>query len=231
MDKTSIYFLCTGNSCRSQMAEGFAKQYLGNAYEVYSAGIEPRGIHPLAIKVMNEKGIDISGQTSDVVSVKLLNKADIVITLCKDAMERCPISLPRSSHFHWPLDDPAKAQGTEEHILNTFRRVRDEIETTIQKFITGNSGVVMNSNDSKFDQLLLKEDFGEQIQFLRESKGLSITGLANRSGLSEDYLIKTEKNLTEPSRFFIHHLANAFQIEYDDLINSLYTNKSSNIQK
>lgn len=231
MDKTSIYFLCTGNSCRSQMAEGFAKHYLGNTHEIHSAGIEPRGIHPLAIKVMNEKGIDISGQTSDVVSVKLLNKADIVITLCKDAMERCPISLPRSSHFHWPLDDPAKEQGTEEYILNTFRRVRDEIEITIQKFVTGNSGVVLNSNDSKFDQLLLKEDFGEQIQFLRESKGLSITGLANRSGLSEDYLIKTEKNLTKPSRFFIHHLANAFQMEYDDLINSLYTDKSSNIPK
>lgn len=84
MDKTSIYFLCTGNSCRSQMAEGFAKKYLGNNYEVLSAGIEARGIHPLAIKVMNEKGIDISDQTSDVVNVKSLNKADIVITLWKD---------------------------------------------------------------------------------------------------------------------------------------------------
>jgi len=229
MDKTSIYFLCTGNSCRSQMAEGFAKKYLGNNYEVLSAGIEARGIHPLAIKVMNEKGIDISDQTSDVVNVKSLNKADIVITLCKDAMERCPISLPRSSHYHWPFDDPAKVQGTEDHIIRNFRKVRDEIESTIQKFITGNSGVIFNSKANKYDHLILKEDFGEQIKHLRESKGLNITGLAIRSGLSEDYLIKTEKNLTNPSRFFMHHLANAFQMDFDELINHLYTNNSSKV--
>lgn len=229
MDKTSIYFLCTGNSCRSQMAEGFAKKYLGNNYEIFSAGIEARGIHPLAIKVMNEKGIDISGQTSDVMNVKLLNKADVVITLCKDTMERCPISLPRSSHFHWPFDDPAKTQGTEDHILRNFRRVRDEIESTIQEFISGNSGVVFNFKDSEYDYLIPKEDFGEQIKYLRESKGLNVTGLAIRSGLSEDYIIKTEKNLTNPSRFFMHHLANAFQMDFDDLINHLYTDNSSKV--
>lgn len=212
------------------MAEGFARKYLGGNYEIYSAGIEPRGIHPLAIKVMNEKGIDISNQTSDVVGVKLLTKADIVITLCKDAMERCPISLPRSSHYHWPLDDPAKTQGTEEQILVNFRRVRDEIETTIQKFIQGNPGFVYDPKHSKYEELIQREDFGEQIQHLRESKGLSITGLAIKSGLSEDYLMKTEKNLTNPSRFFNHHLANALQMDFEDLINSLYIDKSSNLQ-
>ena len=79
-------------------------------YEIFSAGIEPRGINPWAVKVMKEKGIDISNQTSDVVSTKLLNQVDVVITLCKDAKERCPVILPRASHYHWAFDDPAKAR-------------------------------------------------------------------------------------------------------------------------
>jgi arsenate reductase (thioredoxin) len=87
-EKQMIYFLCTGNSCRSQMAEGFAKKYLGDSFEILSAGIEPRGLNPWAIEVMKEKGIDISSQTSDIVNTKLLNRADYVITVCKDAKER-----------------------------------------------------------------------------------------------------------------------------------------------
>lgn len=107
--------------------------------------------------------------------------------------------------------------------------MRDEIESTFQKFITGNSGVIFNSKDNKYDHLILKEDFGEQIKHLRESKGLNITGLAIRSGLSEDKLIKTEKNLTIPSRFFMHHLANALQMDFDELINHLYTDINSKV--
>ncbi|WP_246096992.1 helix-turn-helix domain-containing protein [Psychrobacillus soli] len=89
--------------------------------------------------------------------------------------------------------------------------------------------MVFNSKDNKYDHLILQEDFGEQIKHLRESKGLNITGLAIRSGLSEDYLTKTEKNLTNPSRFFMHHLANAFQMDFDELINHLYTDNSSKV--
>ena len=95
-DKQMIYFLCTGNSCRSQMAEGFAKKYLGDTFEVLSAGIDPKGINPWAVKVINvKKDIDITSQTSDIVSTKLLNKADYVITLCKDARERCPVGITK----------------------------------------------------------------------------------------------------------------------------------------
>jgi arsenate reductase len=133
-DKKIIYFLCTGNSCRSQMAEGFAKKYLGDRFEVYSAGIEAHGLNPNAVKAMVEKGIDISGQTSDVIDPELLNRANYVITLCGDANEKCPITPPHVKREHWGLDDPAKATGTEEEKWAVFRRVRDEIEDRIQRF-------------------------------------------------------------------------------------------------
>ncbi|MDN4594151.1 arsenate reductase (thioredoxin) [Polycladomyces subterraneus] len=133
-DKQIIYFLCTGNSCRSQMAEGFAKKYLGDRFEVYSAGIEAHGLNPNAVKVMAEKGIDISGQTSDVIDPELLNRADYVITLCGDANDKCPMTPPRVKREHWGFDDPAKATGTEEEKWAVFRRVRDEIEARIQRF-------------------------------------------------------------------------------------------------
>jgi arsenate reductase len=133
-DKKIIYFLCTGNSCRSQMAEGFAKKYLGDRFEVYSAGIEAHGLNPNAVKAMAEKGIDISGQTSDVIDPELLNRADYVITLCGDANEKCPVTPPHVKREHWGFDDPAKATGTEEEKWAVFRRVRDEIEARIQRF-------------------------------------------------------------------------------------------------
>ena len=213
MSKKSIYFLCTGNSCRSQMAEGFAKKYLGETYEILSAGIEPLGIHPFAIKVMKEKGIDISDQTSDVVTTKLLNEADFVITLCKDAKERCPVILPRASHYHWAFDDPAKTRGTEEEVFEEFRRVRDEIEATIKKFIQGDTGVAIELNkNSKFNQLKQKDDFGKHIREIREGKALSIKDFAEQLQISEDYLSNTEKNMTEPSKFFIHRLASVLKL-------------------
>lgn len=134
MPKKILYFLCTGNSCRSQMAEGFAKKYLGDRFAVYSAGIEAHGLNPMAVKVMAEKGIDISGQTSDVIDPELLAKADYVIMLCGDANDRCPATPPHVKREHWGFDDPAKATGTEEERLAVFRRVRDEIEARIKRF-------------------------------------------------------------------------------------------------
>lgn len=132
--KKIICFLCTGNSCRSQMAEGFGKKYLGERFDVYSAGLEAHGLNPKAVKVMAEKGIDISNQTSDPIDPELLQKADYVITLCGDAHERCPVTPLYVKRDHWGFDDPAKAQGTEEEVWEVFRRVRDQIEARIKRF-------------------------------------------------------------------------------------------------
>lgn len=220
--KQTIYFLCVGNSCRSQMAEGFAKKYIGDTFDIYSAGIEPLGINPWAVKVMLEKGIDISNQTSDLVSTKLLNQADYVITLCKDARERCPIVLPRSSHYHWAFDDPATPKGSEKEILQAFRHVRDEIDKTIQQFIQGHNEGTGNLEDNEYRHLLLKQDFGETIRRIRESRGYTLKGLAAKLQISEDYLSKTEISMTKPSKFFTYHLASACHIPYIRLIDYLY---------
>lgn len=134
VNKKIIYFLCTGNSCRSQMAEGFGKKYLGDRYDVYSAGIEAHGLNPNAIKAMTERNIDISSQTSDLIDPEILNKADYVITLCGDANDKCPFTPPHVERIHWALDDPAQATGTEEEKWAFFQRVRDEIEERIQHF-------------------------------------------------------------------------------------------------
>jgi len=133
-NKKSIYFLCTGNSCRSQMAEGWAKKYLNNEWEVRSAGIEAHGLNPNAVKVMKEVGIDISTQTSDVIDPKILNHADLVVTLCGHAADHCPVTPPQVKRVHWGFDDPAKAEGSDEEKWAFFQRVRDEIGERIQKF-------------------------------------------------------------------------------------------------
>lgn len=133
-NKKIIYFLCTGNSCRSQMAEGFGKKYLGDTYDVYSAGIEAHGLNPNAVKAMAEKKIDISNQTSDIIDPELLNKADFVVTLCGDANDKCPMTPPHVKRDHWGFDDPAKATGTEKEKWAFFQRVRDEIEDRIKRF-------------------------------------------------------------------------------------------------
>lgn len=134
MTKQTIYFLCTGNSCRSQMAEGWAKKYLSDNWNVFSAGIEAHGLNPNAIKAMNEVGIDISEQTSDFIDLEILNHADLVVTLCGDAADKCPIAPPQVKREHWGFDDPAKATGTEEEKWAVFQRVRDEIEIRINQF-------------------------------------------------------------------------------------------------
>ncbi|SCA86448.1 Protein ArsC [Bacillus glycinifermentans] len=133
-EKKTIYFLCTGNSCRSQMAEGFGKKYLGDVYNVYSAGIEAHGLNPNAVRAMKEVGIDISNQTSDMIDPQILNKADFVVTLCGDANDKCPMTPPHVKRDHWGFDDPAKATGTEEEKWAVFQRVRDQIEERIKRF-------------------------------------------------------------------------------------------------
>ncbi len=134
-----IGFICTGNSARSQMAEGFGRHYakkLGKDVEVYSAGSNPsRYIHPLAIKVMAEKRIDISNNRSKSLNEIPLNELDYVITLCGDAAENCPV-VPGANTQHWGLPDPAKAEGTEEEKLQVFRHIRDEIEERVKRLIS-----------------------------------------------------------------------------------------------
>jgi arsenate reductase len=134
MDKKTLYFLCTGNSCRSQMVEGWAKLYLSEDWNVYSAGIEAHGLNPKAVQAMSEVGIDISGQTSDIIDSNLLNRADLVVTLCGDAADKCPITPPKVKREHWGFDDPAKAQGTEEEKWAVFQNVRDQVGARIKQF-------------------------------------------------------------------------------------------------
>lgn len=134
MNKKTIYFLCTGNSCRSQMAEGWAKKYLGDDWNVHSAGIEAHGLNPNAVKAMEEAGIDISAQISDIIDPTLLHEADFVVTLCGDAADKCPATPPQVRREHWGFDDPAKAQGTEEEKWAVFQRVRDQIGERIERF-------------------------------------------------------------------------------------------------
>lgn len=137
--KKKVLFLCTGNSCRSQMAEGFARAFAGDRWEVYSAGLEPAGVNPRAIQVMREVGIDISGQTSDPIDKALLSEVDLIVTLCGDAAERCPVTPPNIRRLHWPIEDPARATGSEEEIMAKFRQVRDDIRRRIVSLLFGGS--------------------------------------------------------------------------------------------
>ncbi|WP_374017560.1 arsenate reductase (thioredoxin) [Paenibacillus thiaminolyticus] len=136
MVKPLVYFLCTGNSCRSQMADAWLKHLGGERYEVLSAGLEAHGLNPRAIKAMQESGIDITGHTSDVIDPEILNRATYVITLCGHADEHCPmISNPNVIKWHWGFEDPARATGSEDEILMQFRSVRDAIRDRIDQFL------------------------------------------------------------------------------------------------
>lgn len=135
MTKNTLYFLCTGNSCRSQMADGWAQKLLPEDWKVYSAGIETHGVNPNAIKAMNEVGIDISHHTSDLINQDILNKATLVVTLCGDAADKCPMTPPGVRREHWGFEDPAKATGTEEEKWAVFQQVRDAIGARIQQFV------------------------------------------------------------------------------------------------
>ncbi|MEK4699757.1 arsenate reductase (thioredoxin) [Solibacillus sp. FSL R7-0668] len=135
MTKKILYFLCTGNSCRSQMADGWAQKILPEDWEVYSAGIETHGVNPNAIKAMNEVGIDISHHTSDLINQDILNKATLVVTLCGDAADKCPMTPPSVRREHWGFEDPAKATGTDEEKWAVFQQVRDAIGARIEQFV------------------------------------------------------------------------------------------------
>ena len=129
---TRILFLCTGNSCRSQMAEGWTRSLGGTEFAAESAGIEAHGKNPRAIAVMAEAGVDISDQESTVVSDAMLRRADVVVTVCGHADEACPALPPGVRKVHWPLTDPAKATGTDDEIMEAFRATRDEVERRVR---------------------------------------------------------------------------------------------------
>ena len=131
-----VLFLCTGNSCRSQMAEGLLRDLAGDRLECLSAGAKPAGfVHPLAVAVMREAGIDISSQTSKSINDFLPPEGtppDLIISVCGNAERECPFFPGRVERWHWPFDDPAHATGTDAERLNEFRRVRDEIKAKIE---------------------------------------------------------------------------------------------------
>jgi arsenate reductase len=135
----NVLFLCTGNSCRSQMAEGFLRQHGGDLFNVYSAGTKPAEyVHPLAVEVMAEKGIDISEQRPKNVK-EFLGRLPVrhLVIVCEGANESCPSIFPGMMNRHlWPFDDPATFDGTPEAIKEKFRRVRDEIETKIKDWVS-----------------------------------------------------------------------------------------------
>ncbi len=131
----NLLFLCTGNSCRSQMAEGWAKQFAPAGWQVESAGIERHGKNPRAIAVMQEAGVDISAQESTQVTDAMIESADVVVTVCGHADEQCPVLPAGTRKEHWPLDDPARVSGDEEEIMAVFRATRDEVRERVQDLI------------------------------------------------------------------------------------------------
>ena len=135
--KRRVLFLCTGNSARSQMAEGFVRHYADDAVEAHSAGLEPRGVNPLTVHVMGEAGIDISLQTSKPVS-QYMGKMHFTsaISVCADAEEHCPRLFPNvKDREYWPFEDPAAFEGSDEGKLAKFREVRDQIDARVQAWL------------------------------------------------------------------------------------------------
>ena len=139
--KKRVLFLCTGNSCRSQMAEGLINHDFAGRIAAFSAGTEPHGLNPRAVQVMAEVGIDIAGHSSDHLDKYAQESFDYVITLCGDANEKCPLFFGGVRRLHIGFDDPPKAQGTEEQVLNVYRRVRDEIRTQLGDFFRRELGI------------------------------------------------------------------------------------------
>jgi len=136
--KPTILILCTGNSCRSQMAEGFLRAAAGDLVNVQSAGSNPTGqVHPLAIKVMAEASIDISGHRSKHLNEFLGQPVHTVITVCGHADQACPVFPGQVNRHHWPFDDPFQAAGSEKDILQCFRRVRDEMRRVFEAYAAG----------------------------------------------------------------------------------------------
>ena len=131
----NVLFLCTGNSCRSQMAQGWARELAGDWLHVQSAGIEAHGKNPRAIAIMQEAGVDISGQESTKLTDDMLASVDYVVTVCGHADEHCPALPAGTRKEHWPLNDPAKAAGPEAAIMQVFRDSRDDIRHRVSELI------------------------------------------------------------------------------------------------
>ena len=138
MTQKKILVLCTGNSCRSQIAEGYLRYFAGDKAKIYSAGIETHGVNPKAIITMQEDGIDISSHTSNHVDEYSNIDFDFIITVCDNAKERCPIFPSNAKKFHQNFRDPAKALGTQEEIKEQFRLVRQQIKDYCKKFVADN---------------------------------------------------------------------------------------------
>jgi arsenate reductase len=137
MDKPSVLFLCTHNAARSQMAEALLRKHAGDRFEVVSAGLEPTRIHPLALRVLNEIGVDVSGQHAKGLGGLMGKKSfQLAIIVCERTQKNCPTIYPFAlQRLDWPFEDPAAAQGTEEEQLQTFRDVRDQIEARILEWL------------------------------------------------------------------------------------------------
>jgi arsenate reductase len=135
MTARRVLFLCTHNSARSQMAEGFLRRLAGDRFEVASAGTEATRVHPLALRVMAEVGIDLGAHTSKTLDSVLDRPWDYVITVCDSANERCPLFPGQTTRLHWSFDDPSQATGSEPQRLSTFRRVREEIRTRLEVWL------------------------------------------------------------------------------------------------
>lgn len=131
--KPKVLFLCTGNSARSQMAEGYLRSVAGERFDAMSAGIAPKGLNPLAVQAMREIGIDISSQSSKDVTEFVGTPVQYVVTVCANAREKCPVFPATVKFMHWDLEDPAAVQGTGEEKLAAFRKVRDEIVARVTK--------------------------------------------------------------------------------------------------
>ena len=142
MNKPRVLFLCTGNSCRSQMAEAFLRKYAGDQFEVYSAGLTPKPINPLTIEVMEEIGFDMSSQYSKPLTI-YLGKLHFgyLITVCSNAEDKCPIFPGMGIRLHWPFDDPAEFEGSEQEKLLKFREVRDQIDQKVHEWALEFQGV------------------------------------------------------------------------------------------
>ncbi len=134
-----VLFLCTHNSSRSQMAEGLLRYYGGTRFEVFSAGTSPSRVHPMAVEVMEERGIDLKGHRSKSIDAFLGQGFDFIVTTCDDARDRCPVFPGQAERLHWGLEDPAGAGGSREEKREVFRRVREELEELIRSHFLADS--------------------------------------------------------------------------------------------
>lgn len=136
MRKTRVLFLCTGNSARSQMAEALLRKYAGEHFEVHSAGLEPKGVNPYTIRVLDEIGVDTSQHTSKTL-MTYIGKVHFgyLITVCSNAEDNCPIFPGMGMRLHWPFEDPAAFTGSDQEILGKFRQVRDQIDAKIRAWL------------------------------------------------------------------------------------------------